>query len=667
MAKSFDYIKECNNIRKELDLPEMQVTNEMMLYAQLDMDYSDVVTTHARQFPSAENLYWGSGNPFDGWYDSELAIYSEALTAEDNDGNLLYPDLEKYVNAGDLISVQSNYASLFVKIGHYLNIINEKYTVTGFAYRDAVNNKYKYEYAQEFYTSSKNTKYSVDEYEELFNDYYNDLYEIMNMDIHDYTEEIESTRANIVAKEKQIEEKTADIEECDETIIHTEEELIIYREELASANEEKENLENTVALCVLNVANRKEAYNNALDELDEATTNYTLANKANDEAKADYLLAKDNYDAEYLVYQEKVNDVALVQEQADMINGQIDSLNEEVSELSIEVMNANTDLVTMKNLLEDAPGIIENNTNDIEELESTLSDKEDILNNALEVLNEKKEILTPIETEYNELRNEESTLKEEESELQKEVSSLENIIYALENEVKTLNKSILSNEKLTETLNLKKYDKKNEIVNLENEIDKINIEVNNFTEEKNKLSEEVENLRTELEKLTDEREDLEGDVAITRKEVKNLNEEINNLTIEVDNLNDSVSEIKANVTELKSTIENLENEIFEMADLLSGSYETINKMNYNFISSTNGHNNSAVFKLFDYFKNLLEYYYSKEGDKLIMDYVFFEQATNLLIELNNSISLPKLFWFYYYCSHLITSGHLKHFIINLIA
>jgi hypothetical protein len=112
-------------------------------------------------------------------------------------------------------------------------------------------------------------------------------------------------------------------------------------------------------------------------------------------------------------------------------------------------------------------------------------------------------------------------------------------------------------------------------------------------------------------------------------------------------------------------IDNLENEIFEIADLLSGSYETINKMNNYLISFTNGYNNNAVFLLFDYLKNLLEYYYAKEGDKLIMDYALIEQATNLLIDLNSSISLPKLFWFYYYCSHLIISGHLKHFIINL--
>ena len=112
-------------------------------------------------------------------------------------------------------------------------------------------------------------------------------------------------------------------------------------------------------------------------------------------------------------------------------------------------------------------------------------------------------------------------------------------------------------------------------------------------------------------------------------------------------------------------IENLGNEVYELALLLSDSYETINKINYNIIKYTNGYNNSAVFKLFDYLKNLLDYNSSKEKYKLIMDYSLIEQAINGLIKIDHSITLPKIFWFYYCCSHLILTGNLKFFIINL--
>ena len=47
-----------------------------------------------------------------------------------------------------------------------------------------------------------------------------------------------------------------------------------------------------------------------------------------------------------------------------------------------------------------------------------------------------------------------------------------------------------------------------------------------------------------------------------------------------------------------------------------------------------------------------------------MDYSQFEMATQKLIDLNNSITLPKLFWFYYYCSHLVLNGNITKFIIN---
>ena len=109
-------------------------------------------------------------------------------------------------------------------------------------------------------------------------------------------------------------------------------------------------------------------------------------------------------------------------------------------------------------------------------------------------------------------------------------------------------------------------------------------------------------------------------------------------------------------------IENVDQEVFEISALLSGSYECVNRINNNLIKYTNGYNSAAVFKLYDYFKSLFDYYYSKEQFKLIMDYSLFEKAVNALIKLDNSIALSKVFWFYYSCAHLVLSGNLKYFI-----
>ena len=112
-------------------------------------------------------------------------------------------------------------------------------------------------------------------------------------------------------------------------------------------------------------------------------------------------------------------------------------------------------------------------------------------------------------------------------------------------------------------------------------------------------------------------------------------------------------------------MENLENDFFELTSFLCGSFGAISVLNENLIKYTNGYNNLAIFKLFEYLKSLLESYYKKEGCKLIMDYTILEKAINIIIEINSSIALPKLFWFYYCCSHLVMSSHLKTFIINV--
>lgn len=90
----FQFIEECNAIRRSLGLGELRVTSEMMAYAISDCNWSDTSRSHARQFNVGENLAWGYGkesyqlggyqsatataNPFYGWYDEEKAVYDEA-------------------------------------------------------------------------------------------------------------------------------------------------------------------------------------------------------------------------------------------------------------------------------------------------------------------------------------------------------------------------------------------------------------------------------------------------------------------------------------------------------------------------------------------------------------------------------------------------------------
>ena len=146
---------------------------------------------------------------------------------------------------------------------------------------------------------------------------------------------------------------------------------------------------------------------------------------------------------------------------------------------------------------------------------------------------------------------------------------------------------------------------------------------------------------------------------ITNSLIMDINEYPFDFSLFADNQN-ILNLIGNNIKNRK--IENVDQDVFEISALLSGSYESINRINNNLIRYTNGYNSAAVFKLFDYFKSLFDYYYSKEQFKLIMDYSLFEKAVHALINLDNSVALSKVFWFYYSCAHLVLSGNLKYFI-----
>lgn len=138
MKASISFMKECNELRKLHGLNELKVTYEMMAMAQADANYSDFNIEHAVQFYVGENLAWGYSDPFVGWYTEEKINYETQ-------------------NGG--------------QVGHYLNIINRGYKVTGFAINTR-GSKYRITYSQVFDYDIDENAMTVDEFEALFNAYY---------------------------------------------------------------------------------------------------------------------------------------------------------------------------------------------------------------------------------------------------------------------------------------------------------------------------------------------------------------------------------------------------------------------------------------------------------------------------------------------------------------
>ena len=144
MRQALYGILECNELRKAHGLQELKISNSLMAIAEYDTNASAYAMDHIGVFNVGENLAWGPSfwDPFDGWYTQEKADFD-----------------------------QGNYAN----VGHYLNIIDDSYTITGFA----VNQKSAYgnTYGQVFSGMEyEGDSFSVDDYCGFFMLYYNAVY-----------------------------------------------------------------------------------------------------------------------------------------------------------------------------------------------------------------------------------------------------------------------------------------------------------------------------------------------------------------------------------------------------------------------------------------------------------------------------------------------------------
>lgn len=104
------FLKECNSLRasEKTDptsgaaLGQLNVSLTLMAISEAQCNWSSNIIGHSQHWPVAENLAWGYSDPFAGWYNEEKQVW--------NSGNHNFSDT-----------------------GHYLNICDASYKVTGFA------------------------------------------------------------------------------------------------------------------------------------------------------------------------------------------------------------------------------------------------------------------------------------------------------------------------------------------------------------------------------------------------------------------------------------------------------------------------------------------------------------------------------------------------------
>lgn len=104
VLRALDLIDECNALRRKDGLAALKVNSSMMAVAQVQNAWGRHFRWHSNAYPVGENLHWVK-EPFHDWYDVEKERVENGVTE-------------------------------YVKIGHYLNIVNDSYEITGYAVTD---------------------------------------------------------------------------------------------------------------------------------------------------------------------------------------------------------------------------------------------------------------------------------------------------------------------------------------------------------------------------------------------------------------------------------------------------------------------------------------------------------------------------------------------------
>ena len=428
MQASIAYLKECNEIRKQEGLPELKVSAWLMAVAQVNANHAKYNIEHAGVYVTGENLAWGYGDantaasPYRGWYDEEKAEY---LAGNNN----------------------------FSDIGHYKNIVEGRYTVTGYAI--GTNGQFSIAHCQEFLDEvmgvDDDVQMTVSEFEQSFNDYCNNLKSVDSQ--HKTLQDAVKNAASLNTKDD-----TA-LKQAESELNSKKSVLSDLQAQLAQAKTDKKEISDNVDAKQNEVSKLK----NSVKEL---SSEVKQKEKAKSEKESQLKEAKKNVESKANEKKDKENVLTNIQNEQSTIQKKIDTFSDRLNNWDANKTQANQDLKDAKDSLKDAKALAKTqkeNANalkdeyekalDVESKAKESADKyQSILKQKQDTFNEKVDHYDAAKQASDDYKNtveELNVIKQEVSETTKKIQSLQEKqktlkadIQALKDEIVTLNDSL---------------------------------------------------------------------------------------------------------------------------------------------------------------------------------------------------------------------------------
>lgn len=577
---ALELIKRGNEVRTTDDntpgLKDLKVTHSGMVEAQITANAEREFAAHWVNSPEyakyninnvnsnwqtqqGENAYWGSydHDPYEGWYTDEKIYKDFYIEYLKNNPKATREEIDEAAKKAGTYCYGSNGSW-----GHYDAITAKGYTSTGLAINNSsdrgVGGEGAKNIVQEFTTSKledykRLTTFTVDEYYEMFMNYYNSVYD----GVKNAQAELENAKSELEFLEASgglTQEEVDEINRAKEKVAQKEQELQESQAEYDKALVDKATSEKELTEAITKVTETENLKNSAKENLDNTAT-------GEDEKKA-YEAAQENTNQK----QETVNNVETKLDKAseDENNAKkelSDAIQEVQKQETIKAEKEENAKTTYENDVQKANDTYNKNTSDAlndysKATETERIDKIKADEKAHEVLeNEKTDANNTLTTETNTAENEyQNTIDTNNSEKADEVGKLDAT-------TDTQKSDALNDKTKADTEAKAEYDKtvgeatdkfnsetKDASDKLENAKQKANKTYENAIEEADKAyQEKVDQAKENLE-LDNKKTDVETSVEDYNKVVeadKNLDQAKDNLDDKQDKYDSAVKELES--------------------------------------------------------------------------------------------------------------------------
>ena len=280
--KAISMVRTGNALRTSDDnfkgLDPLKVNAEMFAVSQVQVNQmAKTEYGHTKLYRVSENAAVEYEDPYVGWYTEEKAVYDylqqkgwDINDIRDSQGN--YIDLDK---ANEIVEALNFPDIRWVQVGHYTNMLNSKYNVTGTAWIEGkTSNGYSRNSNQVFYRLNPASLLTIDEFESQFNEYYDSLmnadgaYEDANVVLNGLKNELYAQNALLTEKQNKQSSMEVNKQDAENKVEMAQNEV----DRLSKVRDKQKNLDDLcmddASLNVVNELNRLKALKSNKESLD---------------------------------------------------------------------------------------------------------------------------------------------------------------------------------------------------------------------------------------------------------------------------------------------------------------------------------------------------------------------------------------------------------------